>query len=1031
MSLKLRNATLQRPRVRAARRWLSLAATAATVTLSARAMGATVPVTGTWSADADGNWTDPSNWAGGIVPGIAGGTHTGVGDIADFLAPINLARTVTLSGTATVGTLAFDAAAPYTLTGAGPLTLQATGTAAASLVVTATNGAAFHVIDLPLQVTGTTLNASIAANTGLELGGPAGFNFGNTLNLTGGGTLRLNAAGGATNSLGTVNLTGSTLEVGAGNVVNAPSRLALLNVKGGTMRLGNGAQFAGQLSITNGATVDVPAGATATWTGGNANGDTWTKTGGGTLQFSGTSSVQTTTVALNSGELLILPGWVTQTGSNSFVITGTLFNPTNLVLNGGTLAAAPNSPGFAPKSQIALNGDVQLGDAAFPGTMTLGAPITLGTNQSQYTITTPSAGNSIVLGGGISDGGRGRGVTYAGSGLITLNGSANSYAGPTIVAGGTVRASRSFQGPVVIGSPTGSVAATMQVVGAPVLDNSDVTIHSSGTLDLSQMTDVTVASLAGDGAITFGDHAGYEVFLYIGGSNSTTFTGTISGTGAVTKGGTGTLTLGGSGSTFWGSPLSSNDRGRAIGSADGGFKLQRGSIALASDQALGIDRFAIDDTTDTTSVSAVGGPRTLTNVVSLSHYATFNGSNPMAFGSLIIGYPGAASSYQLRVDADTAFNGPLLAWNASAPILKSGAGTLTLNVPASGTQLGFRSTLSATAGTLRLASFPASNGVTAFNISNATLDFTPAGTNVTLAVPIRATNATVLGSLTLQKNASLTGTGTVVGNLTFAAGYATSPVTGLSGTLTVGALDLNSAVAIAGTISGAGAATVEPAGLFQVNGTLNKPVNALGGLAGTGTITGPVTLTGPSATVSSAGTLHTGDLVISGGAALAPAFSGTSASRITVTGAVDLGSDDVLAPTGTLAAAPIGQTYVLVDNDGTDAISGRLVGLANDGDTVIVHTSATDYTLAINYHYDADGDGANNDLALTYLSSTPTPEPSAAAGAIAAMAGAFVARRRRRQRGQARALRSGVGSDMIARLKPEATRCPIAKRGRP
>jgi hypothetical protein len=108
-----------------------------------------------------------------------------------------------------------------------------------------------------------------------------------------------------------------------------------------------------------------------------------------------------------------------------------------------------------------------------------------------------------------------------------------------------------------------------------------------------------------------------------------------------------------------------------------------------------------------------------------------------------------------------------------------------------------------------------------------------------------------------------------------------------------------------------------------------------------------------------------------------------------LTGGVDLGvSTSLLKLGGSLGAAPTNTVYTLINNDGADPIVGRFAGLANDGDTIVLHTSSFDYTLAINYHYDAAGDGTANDLALTYLSSVAVPEPSLMAPALAA--GAFL-----------------------------------------
>ena len=61
-------------------------------------MPAARAVTGSWAVDADGSWGIGTNWNGGIIPNA-------VDDVAQFINDIAAARTVTISGTRTLGTL--------------------------------------------------------------------------------------------------------------------------------------------------------------------------------------------------------------------------------------------------------------------------------------------------------------------------------------------------------------------------------------------------------------------------------------------------------------------------------------------------------------------------------------------------------------------------------------------------------------------------------------------------------------------------------------------------------------------------------------------------------------------------------------------------------------------------------------------------------------------------------------------------------------------------------------------------------------
>ena len=71
----------------------------------------------TWSADADGNWYNASDWTGG-VPMFAD-------NVANFGGAITAPRTVTMNSSQSAGVINFNSAIAYTIAGTNTLTLQA------------------------------------------------------------------------------------------------------------------------------------------------------------------------------------------------------------------------------------------------------------------------------------------------------------------------------------------------------------------------------------------------------------------------------------------------------------------------------------------------------------------------------------------------------------------------------------------------------------------------------------------------------------------------------------------------------------------------------------------------------------------------------------------------------------------------------------------------------------------------------------------------------------------------------------------
>jgi beta-galactosidase len=183
-------------------------------------------VSGTWTADASGNWSDSNNWFGGNVA-------DGDGNTADF-STINLTadRTITLDAPHTISTLKFGDTAPdhnWTLAGANTLTL---GTA--------------PVINVANQT--ATISAVIAGTAGLTKTGLGTLTLGGATDAYTGGTkvnagtlaLDFTASGSPTTSIIS---TGNLLTLGGGTVslVGAASGTNAQAVNGLTLNQGSSA----------------------------------------------------------------------------------------------------------------------------------------------------------------------------------------------------------------------------------------------------------------------------------------------------------------------------------------------------------------------------------------------------------------------------------------------------------------------------------------------------------------------------------------------------------------------------------------------------------------------------------------------------------------------------------------------------------------------------------------------------------------------------------------------------------------------
>ena len=326
-------------------------------------------------------------------------------------------------------------------------------------------------------------------------------------------TVTLGTGGGAIDTVGSTNAVWAGTITGSGGftkngtgtlvVTGATSYAGATAVNAGTLVAGHANLFGANPNLT------VASGATVNFSGNNQT--LTTLKGGGALTLGGeqltrgnTGASSTVRGSVNGAGSLVKNGGGTRTMLGASTVTG------GLAVNAGTLAV---------NSDAALGaacGLLTLGTGASGATLSINAanfassrPVVIG--GASATIDTVGSTNATLAG---SIGGSG-GLIKAGTGTLTLSGS-NSYAGPTSVTAGTLRAGKTN----LFGGGLSAAAGT--------------------TVDFGGFSQ-TVESIAGSGTIAMGAGS-----LTLGsGNSSSAFGGSITGSGGLTKSGSGTVTLSG------------------------------------------------------------------------------------------------------------------------------------------------------------------------------------------------------------------------------------------------------------------------------------------------------------------------------------------------------------------------------------------------------------------------------------------------------------------------------------------------------
>ena len=669
---------------------------------------------------------------------------------------------------------------------------------------------------------------------------------------------------------------------------------------------------------------------------------------------------------------LDLQGSVTTTGSGSVTINGI----------GGTGATALSNIGvrFTNNGATSTTGTGGITINGTGGTGSGGA--NLGVRLAGYQITTAAGPIQLTGVGGSSVAGVDLGlqlfgvnlVRSGGSGAVTVNGTGGSGAG-----GGAGIELQGVAGTSRITSLGGNVEVTglgraANSSGISLLGTSEISAGGAGSVTVNG-TGGTDGTSAGQGVVlnsstTTITSAGGNVMV-IGDAGTTTSTSSfgVRVDGPITAGGSGTVTVSGRSDAGFGVQLSGSAGQITSGGGNVQVTAQGGTFRTLS----------LGSSSSITTATNGGSITAIANGMDLPTGSAINaGANSVTLRPFTNGFAIHLGSI------DTAAQLGL----TDLELDRVTAGTLHIGDTNSGA-ITFSQDITRTASTHINLTTGANNNIAFGTFS---LD-AGSGGDVTLttsgsgAITTSDNTGTDLTADDVTLNAGSNGIGSSTNFLRLAA---TTVVASTTSNAAINLVELNSVTIGSADLNAGTGTTTLGGGTFLTSSGNNIVGNAVvrsgATLGGTGSVTGTLTTQsgGHVAPGMSPGILNAGNVSFASGSTFdveiggtTPGNAPTNHDQLVVTGTVSLGSA-TLNTTAFNGFVPItGNTFAILLNDGSDAITGTFSGLAQGA--VITNFLGTTLNATISYVGNADGGASGNDVVLT-VGMSPTLSSALASG---------------------------------------------------